>query len=284
MKKILTLAFSLLIPGSIFALPLGNPIDATLLSEGIFDDCFCKPEGCLFPTSYRLGFYGDYVYNRHLKVDNSSAGGSLHEVELNTNAALFALSWCDRFEAFATVGASNIWIFTSVDSFHIPPPTDFMFIDSETSLSWSVGGRATLWGCGCFNLGVEGQYFRANPLINYAQDEGASPVYQDDGTTLTYTEWQVGLGLSYYHALTCCGTALVPYVGISYSDARLDTNNFVYEDEVPPRSLPIPSLDSDRHVGYGLGLTLVGNDMISVTVEGRFVSEKALHLNAQFSF
>jgi len=44
------------------------------------------------------------------------------------------------------------------------------------------------------------------------------------------------------------------------------------------------NLRSERNFGYAFGLTLLGCNKTSVTVEARFIDEKALYVNGQFRF
>ncbi len=74
MKKWIFCSLCLLSSGAVYALPVGNPAEASLLTNGIFfsPGVNCNPCDPCFSWfdiwSLKLGFYGDYVFNRHLKI------------------------------------------------------------------------------------------------------------------------------------------------------------------------------------------------------------------------
>ncbi len=56
-----------------YALPIGNPSEASLCTQGVFfggSNCnTCDPCFCWFDAwSLRLGYYGDFVFNRNLRL------------------------------------------------------------------------------------------------------------------------------------------------------------------------------------------------------------------------
>lgn len=287
MKKLVMSILTILTCGAAYALPVGNPGEASLFTNGL---CW-ESTGCCDPCdpcfswcdawSFRVGFYGDYVYNRHLEAEVGGVDtGNLEDAELFTNAGYLALNFCDRFDIFTTLGATSFrtrqdtMVFTGVAGVE----SDLYF---NSAFSWSIGGRATLWQCDCFTLGIEGQYFRSNPELDHSVDylTGAKTYFDDFDTT--YSEWQVGLGVSYRIATSCPTLAFVPYVAVKYSKAH-----WTGDDDV---TLPLlggvfDRFRSDKHWGWALGLSFTMCDLIGVTVEGRWADEKALYVNGQVRF
>lgn len=122
---------------SLQALPVGNPAEPSLMIDGILWEGFggdpCDP--CTTwcdAVSLRLGYYGDYVFDRVLKTDvakdfemgthytadagssttpettsNAAYGKHFQDAEMFTNAAFMALNIWDRFDVFCTLGATN---------------------------------------------------------------------------------------------------------------------------------------------------------------------------------
>lgn len=127
---------------SLQALPVGNPAEPSLMIDGILWEGFggdpCDP--CTTwcdAISLRLGYYGDYVFDRVLKTDvakefemgaaptvantgdavtapttltnrpNPAYGKHFQDAEMFTNAAFMALNIWDRFDVFCTLGATN---------------------------------------------------------------------------------------------------------------------------------------------------------------------------------
>nr|ACT83342.1 major outer membrane protein A [Chlamydia caviae] len=139
MKKLLKSALLFATTGSALslqALPVGNPAEPSLLIDGTMwegasgDPCDPCSTWC-DAISIRAGYYGDYVFDRILKIDsnkiismgkaptsvtdykvaedraNIAHGKHLQDAEWSTNAAFLALNIWDRFDIFCTLGASN---------------------------------------------------------------------------------------------------------------------------------------------------------------------------------
>lgn len=279
MKKIFVTMLTFLATfGAGYALPVGNPSEASLLSDGIFwcggDVDVCDP--CMNwcdSWSLRIGFYGDYVFNRHMK---NAAGptADTEVVQLTTNAGYLALNFLDRFDIFSTLGATNYSIDTSLFNFTLGAGSNNnrFEVESDTRFSWSVGARATLWECGCTALGIEGQYFSARPHVKKIYDSFQVSVAPN--TNSHYREWQVGLGIS--HRINM----LVPYVAVKWSSARLFMNN-----EIPTGStFELFTQKNQKHWGYAVGCSLIACERASLNIEGRFADEKAVAVNGQIRF
>lgn len=137
---------------SLQALPVGNPAEPSLMIDGILWEGFggdpCDP--CTTwcdAVSLRLGYYGDYVFDRVLKTDvakqfemgkaptdpkgnadapttltareNPAYGKHLQDAEMFTNAAFMALNIWDRFDVFCTLGATNGYLKGNSASFNL---------------------------------------------------------------------------------------------------------------------------------------------------------------------
>ncbi|MCH9620297.1 MAG: hypothetical protein SP4CHLAM17_12460 [Chlamydiales bacterium] len=273
--------------GAAYALPIGNPSEASLYTNGLWwgNNC-CEPCDPCFSWcdafSIRAGFYGDYVFNRHMEI--KSGGTDLSDIdktEVYTNAGMLVLNVCDWVEAFVTLGATDLRILTDGGSFSTD--TTMVQLDFETDFSWSIGGRATIWECDSFGVGVEGQYFRTTPnvdsLIRYAS---GNIVYFNSNNTATYSEWQVGLGASYKWQTGCPGFALTPYMGLKWAGSTLDMNDLAFTfDSV---AYTLRTLDAKKLWGYAVGVTATVCDTVGATVEGRFADEKAVSATMQIRF
>ena len=137
---------------SLQALPVGNPAEPSLMIDGILWEGFggdpCDP--CTTwcdAVSLRLGYYGDYVFDRVLKTDvakmfdmgaaptdptgngtsptqttpreNPAYGKHFQDAEMFTNAAFIALNIWDRFDVFCTLGATNGYLKGNSASFNL---------------------------------------------------------------------------------------------------------------------------------------------------------------------
>ena len=127
MKRIRALGLFLLASYAAYALPLGNPSEASMMREPVLsrDSCakfcqyFAKPGVALCDAfSVRLGFYGDYVFNRHLQArDENDHNPDIEHFHLYTNAAYIAANFYDRIDIFGTLGASSMRLDTNSSTF-----------------------------------------------------------------------------------------------------------------------------------------------------------------------
>ena len=275
MKKLLAL---LLLSTTAFALPIGNPIDASLYSEGVF--CDSPLYGI---ASLRLGFYGDYVFDRHLKIDDETNHNDMSKTELNTNAGFIVLNFCDRIDAFATVGASNISVHGRANSFGATADNSYFVVASETAFSWSVGARGTVFCCGNWGFGLEWQYFRTTPNLRSLSDYRQTVSY-DSNVEMQYREWQVGFGPSYTVEIVPCSLFVIPYAGVKWANAKLDMDDHRFVDSSDLLIARLFNLENARNWGWAFGLTMLGGCKWTLTGEVRFVDELAAHVNTQFRF
>ncbi len=104
-------------------------------------------------------------------------------------------------------------------------------------------------------------------------------------------EWQATLGVSqkFDNPLSFIGWngfSAVPYVGVQYNDATLNvsgTSVLPNDARVPNQSVKTGARDSDNVVGVATGLQLIGfSNQLSVSVEGRFITETSVSLNGHF--
>lgn len=283
MKKFLLLPLLLFSP--LFALPIGNPMDASLYTNGLFcgdccEDRCCDPCDPCFnwcdAWSFRGGFYGDYVFNRHMRT-RKHGDRKIDEFEIFTNAAYLALNICDRLDVFSTLGTTTFDFKANPKILGAAHPAR-VYLQSENHFSWSVGGRLTIWDCDCFYFGVEGQYFRTKPRINLVEIPAFHLDYTDNTVKSTYSDWQVGIGASYLLQVGCSGIDAVPYVGVKWSGAKAHFHNAIVNDII------LYDQKNDKLWGYAVGMTVTFCDALGVTVEGRYGDEKAVHVNGQFRF
>jgi len=283
MKKLFATLFILLTTVSASALPLGNPWNASLYCDGIFweGNCsdYCDPCATWCDAwSLRIGIYNDTVDERHMQVDSHDGRASIRNTEIWTNAGFIALNVWDRVDLFGTLGASRLAINATGNPFG-STNGDWLEVVSETDFSWSIGLRGTIWECGCFGLGAEAQYFHTRPNLNYTQFSDNEPVYGSSSDHFKYKEWQIGLGAAYRINIAGCATAAVPYAGITWSRATMDFDNI-------PLALggTLFDLRSERDFGYAVGVTLLGCNKWGLSIEWRFVDERAFFIESQLRF
>src|SRR5437660_1058012 len=130
MKKLVFSVLTILTCGAAYALPLGNPSEASLFLHGAWwDDCGATSYDPCDPCfswcdalSFRIGFYGDYVFNRHLEVRRGTdEGARIDHTGLFTNAGYLAFNFMDRIDIFGTLGATSLDIRTNGSVFGVGP-------------------------------------------------------------------------------------------------------------------------------------------------------------------
>lgn len=281
--------------GKIHALPFGNPAEPSFLTRGVFWGGTCPntrdPCNLWFDTwSFRVGFYGDWVYDRRLRIQGAGYGYGLdmRDTQINTNAAYAVINLGNRLDVFGTAGVSRLSIFQNELSWNSSPATNLdSLLQTDTSFSWSVGVRGSLLCWRGFTFGAEGQYFSFRPEFErYITGIGTELDFTDDNR-VKYMEWQAGIGLSY--TITCRDPdwEIIPYAGLKWAWVRFRTNDFsftVTDPVIGTRTLTIFNLKEQLHMGYALGVSLIAWGNTAFTLEGRWVSEKALYFNTQFRF
>lgn len=297
MKKLFTTMLTVLASGAAFALPVGNPSEASLLCDGVCWEGHCGDvcDPCLSwcdAFSVRLGFYGDYVFNRHMEVDdqNCDANSDYEHVRLYTNAAYLAGNFWDRVDIFITLGASGLYADGEGSAFSYNPRATFLGswveLETETAFSWSVGGRATLWECGCTSVGIEGQYFEFRPHVNTVNTFNNATAgvngltFPANCVSAKYYEYQVGLGLS--HRIHC----FVPYVAVKWSAAKLMMDNARVGgiDNTAGTFEVLGNAQLTNVWGYAVGVSVVDCEKAAITGEFRGGDELAAYVNGQLRF
>ena len=266
------------------ALPLGNPAEAYLFSEGIFfQSSFCN---CL---SVRAGYYGDYVFDRKLHVEKKgSFGRNFIQTKVYTNAGYLTVNLWERLDIFTTLGGTKISIENDQNSWterREPFPEDTFLLFND-AFSWSIGGRAALLKWGCWTCGLEGQYFTAYPKraknLNYIDS-----IVRYINIPSTYNEWQIGGALSYEINSLSPEFVLVPYFGIKGGHARLSTEKATFRTiNFSGTALRATVFNSKSKFtwGFPIGITLLLNHRFDFTLEGRYGDETAFSVMTQARF
>lgn len=281
MKKLVVTMLCTIASLGVYALPVGNIAEASLYTYGlcfasdcadVCDPCFKWSEA----FSIRLGFYGNYVFNRNLEVRRGNKG--IDRTTVFTNSGIAVLNVCNRLDCFVTLGASKI-SHEFNESILLGSENMCAKFLHDTAFSWSVGGRATLWEFNCLLIGLEGEYFRTSPNLGVFCNSDS--FYTFDNRSTTYSEWQLGLGLAYRIASTCPEVAFVPYTAVTWSGVKVDKISDVEFGWFP---LEIARLNNRKLWGFAVGTSLTICNIIGVTVEGRFGSESALYVGSQLRF
>lgn len=263
MKKIFSVLF-FLFAHALHALPVGNPAEIKLAP--------CTSE-CPSFLSCSVGFYGDYVFNRHLQTVR---GKVIDTTKLFTNAGYVAVNFFDRWTIFSTLGVTNLSLNTSLGAFNAIDPHPLFEIETESAFSYSIGGRGALFCYKKFWFGLSGRYFSTEPNVKRFYIASGAVSYPGDAVRTHYSEWQVAGGVSYRY-----NEYFIPYAAVKYAHAFWKLNNgnlFIIEDNT---NTHLFNMKNHKHWGYAIGLTLcpLCSDVLAVIAEARFGDEKAFHIN-----
>lgn len=273
----------------LYSLPISNPSEASFLNHGVcWTTTPCKTQNKTTtsdktlnnwggPFGIRAGYYGDFVFNRHTKVEENVTETHLDNTAIYTNAGYLVINLYDYVDLFGVLGMSNLFLYSDATTFGSAAVGQMLEIESNTHFSWSLGGRASLIKYHDLTLGIEGQYFTTSPDIRRITQAATFSTYPTE-FEMKYTEWQIGAGLSYRIKLPI---DVIPYIAIDYSCVKTDMDN---AQPGGTFDITLYDLESQKNVGYALGVSFIDADQVAVTIEGRFVNEKAIYANAQLRF
>lgn len=251
MKKLYTLIL-LFLSSSLFALPIGDLYEATY-------------------SPYGIGFYGDYISNRHLQVDSNQSELQINKSSINTNAAYFSYNKFDRINLFGTLGASQINLVNQHQ----------MHFKSQSALSYSFGFRAIALKFQAMAVGFEASYFSTKPEINSITHPSSIDINYLDGQSMLYRDWQIALAFSTQIPFSS-STNLSTFVGVKYDRATLSMGDKIAELSTGVYNLN--TIKNDLPVGINFGMTLAGSGSWSISAEERLIDEKAFCITGQLHF
>ena len=305
MKKLFATMLVVLSSGAAYALPVANPAAASLLCDGMIWEGYCGDmcDPCLTwcdAFSIRVGFWGDYQFNRYLELDNCCEHRDIDVARVVYNAGYLVGNFWDRFDVFATFGAARIDLYgdhgiwrpgaisavnqTGDALFHLQTTTDF---------AWSVGLRGTIWECGCTTIGGEFQYMETRPnlrfydeLNNSSTSTALNRYRQAFGNCYgtNYYDWQLGLGVAQRINI------LVPYFAVRWSHASYSLGDAILVSSDGslnwgiPDSVQLRNLRSVKTWGYAVGVSLTDCEKMALTLEGDFASSLEMAVIGEIRF
>lgn len=288
----------LFVSGYLVALPVGNPAEPRLLTQSFFgQNSYMNPSHPMFQklekVSFRLGYYQDNVVNRNLTQEDTGCDSDQKTLDslINTYAAYLAFNYSNYLEGFCTLGATNYeyaanrldWGFKTAPADRSENPKSWVV--SESSFSWSVGGRLVFFECKGMTCGIEGQYLHTRPKIGYVNSsnapiDGSTMLFMGSSSMATnYSEWQIGLGSAWQVGW------FVPYVAVKCSSARLKMGEPIWRtNTVLPDFIQLKNLQESKNWGFAVGLSLINCQVADLTLEMRGGDEQGYYLNGQLRF
>lgn len=252
-----------------------------LLASFIFNSLIALPIGNTGTMDSQAGFWGNYVFNRRLMLTHSDS--EVPKTEIYTNGGLLSYAPTERLQVDIGLGATDFKFNTHLSKISLENlGNENIFIDTETSFSYSLGLRALAFTLRNINVGVQAEYFSARPKVNTLTDQVFDQILHPD-SRLKYQELQLGCAISYPLKVIDFAT-LIPYAGIKFSNVHAtfsDTLVSISGVDVPFSNL---DLKQDRVIGYAIGATLFNSRTWNFTAEGRFADEMAFSLMTNLIF
>lgn len=277
-----------LLPISCSALPVNNPYDPAMFSEGLIESC-CPLLSCDY-FNVRIGYCQDEVWNRHMQSTIKHNHANIKSTEISTSSGLIALNFLGWCNLFANLGASSFEVTTpDLTFFNSEGGNPLVTVTTETHFSYTLGAQFLIWNRGPFFFGCEGKYFFSNPRITMINEPFASwfVTYPEPDVHLKYKEWQIDFALGCRVPFACYFDA-IPYAAFYAAHATIDMGNTTEQITafipLEIHTITLPNLRTRRNWGYALGIDLVAAQLCSLGIEARFIGERAFSFKAQTRF
>ncbi len=250
---------ALLGAASLPALYNGNPAEPETIDEGFFlcrDSCF----------GVKAGYQGDFVFDRKLRA-HAGATGRIDTFKYYMQQGVLTFNLMDRYEFYGSLGAFNAFV-------EHRPHIDGKLREYETNdhFTWGGGLRAIIFRCGHALLGVDAKYQYARPHVKWNALEAEAFT---TGATLSYSEWQIGLGAAYRVEL------FIPYAALTYSSVHSRMSEIRPNMELGHDSF---HMRSRERFGAALGCSLSNAKVVDLNVEVSLFDEQALTLTGNVKF
>ena len=274
--------------GTSFAMPSGADSDTGQLTK-VFPPEMSLPEKVWdIPLTFGFGSTADYVIDRNLD-DGSDindaywAGGNIY-YDPAENVHL------DLFLGVAEFNVGSVPVNDSL--------TTKVYLDTDADFAVGGNGKvditqfAVIEGQPDMELFAGGGYRWAKADVEDIQAVSGGPVSFD--LQVEVNEWHGMVGVSQrvndpfklWFGWDGCNFAWVPYVAAQYSDLTLNISGVSVlgrASEYPGQSVLTDTADSDDKVAVVAGSQILAfGDKLSIGVEGRFIAETSVSVNAHF--
>ncbi len=277
MTRLKILAIAVLCVGSAQALPLYNPVVASL-----YEDPCCKPVcdpcgGWMEQLSWGVGFVSSISTDHSMEIEDGSDYARVPTTQLNTYLGELTVNLSHRVELFGQLGTLNFRQILPNAPIGLTPGRSGL--SSDTDLAWALGGRATLIEWGSWGFGAEIEYLQSRPHIKNINDN-----YPDPELQLIYREWQIGFGVA-YHVCKWDHFELVPYFGARVGGTQIDADHARVASE-PDGTNPvvIGNQKQARRWGTAVGITALANHRSFLNFEWDFLNDHNAVINFNIGF
>lgn len=244
-----------------FALFVGNPSDPVFFQNGILME---EPS----QYSLRTGYVSEYIYDALFVDEYDTTLTTRTNATLSTYAAMAIFNLFYRWDLYVFMGASKL----TMDE----------IIETNRTLSWSIGSKATLWQGEKVSIGIDAKYFGTDQKPDYFCIDGrVRPI--NPPFTLELRQFQSAVLAGFQMGF------FVPYFGVTYLWSKItptpvpgiiifpELNNYKAEFDSEPSI-------NHKKIGVVLGATLVQEQQMTLNVEARIIDEKAVNISGEIRF
>jgi hypothetical protein len=244
----------LLAPLTLFSLYMNNPAAPEMAETGIFS----KSQS----VAFSVGYESDFIFRRAMKLENRREDERAHlsHLDYDTYFGVIQLNLFDRIDIYTGLGSTQFSVTRR------PLPGTTLHYESSNDFAWTVGGSSTLFFIDDFSCGVNANYLTTSPSPKMILQNGSD--LSLPGARLHFSEWQVGIGVSYIAQL------LVPYLGVAFSSARLRITNPIDVSQLN-FSFRNEDFKSDDTASIVIGLGASHETFWEANIEARFIGETA---------
>ncbi|MBN1915317.1 MAG: hypothetical protein JW769_05460 [Parachlamydiales bacterium] len=251
--------FFVLFPVVTYAVYVGNPIQPSVYSDGIF----CSKGN----WSLRGGFLHETIYRGRYEDKFDPVNNNSLNTKLQADTGLIFLNYHQRIDLYAMIGGSKL----EVD--------DTIF--TERNVSYCGGLKAVLFDFSNFRFGVDGKYFRSKNRTDYLLIDKEIYTIITKDYSYVYSEWQGSLGVSYLML------PFIPYGGLTYLYSEITP-----EPQVGLLQTPSGSIEkfqdsvsrTKRNWGMMLGISFINKEKIGLNIETRFFDQNSVGISGEIKF
>ncbi len=252
-----------------------------LLASCAFNTLIALPIGNTGTFESQAGFWGNYVFNRHLTLTKSER--EVPKTEIYTSGGLVSYAPIDRVQIDIGLGVTDIKFNTYLSSISLEDAgSENIFVETDASFSYSLGVRAKAFTFHNFTAGFEAEYFSARPRVHSLTNRVYDSIVYPNAH-LKYQETQLGCALTYPLTISNFAT-FIPYAGVKFSHVHGTFSDILVSISGVDIPLSYIELKQDRSIGYAIGSTLFNGTIWNITAEGRFSDETAFSIMTNFIF
>lgn len=256
--KILFVFFS----SNVCATLIGNPAQPSLQNAGLVREC---PDW----WSFRISYYGDYVYDQkfHEEFVIDGAVSTASKLQTWTQAGMLTFNIRSRVDLYGIIGGQRIKIDDEVMT--------------KQQFAWGVGGKVVFFHEGRFRAGCDFKYFQSDQKPSFFQSENLA-YNVTDNFFFDYHEIQAALGVSYRTKY------FSPYANASYLVAKLSPKPNLASVRLPMMNMEVDvmtkSITASNNFGLALGATLIDKRKATLAIEWRAINQNSIDVTGEFRF